>query len=951
MRDLTRRLVSEWDRNAAFVAASVPFRRSLRVREKGALTTEDALIGFVASFSNSSPPSQLLSSLILDAIARKKTQFLQKLLIPLTSLKDLPNEVQSALLHYALHEDQEDFLLAIITQRDIHLYIESLDNYDSFSIYSLSFAKARLLLPLLSFDTELERDAFMLREFNKALQRRNWKVAEHLEETNYHTSQTKIRELQGTLLAYLRALKYRDEETLYFLSKIVPPNTLLSNGSTIFIETVRKRFLNAARNFLKKGADPNATSVGTQTPLMLSAAQNNVAMMNILIDHGAEIDKKTYCHETALFFATKNGQNEAIELLKKRGANFEGRNLSGETPLFVAVKNRSVNAVKTLLECGADMETQDASNDTPICYAIFENNEEIAKLFIHQGANLGSFKPDGMTPLHFTALSGSLKIAKALIEKGADVNAKDSSGNTPLHLASKRKKRELISLLLQNKADVQAKNKDGNSALNISIQMGDSESVELLILAGANCLSRNARTQTPLFSCYTVPNPERVELIKPFLKAFLIRQTSAEKVAEVIIRGNFQECHPNDLYILLTLYGRANLADTWLKTKASPEARNVTLKKLSLLETNAHYQRAYLAVNFEINFELLKETSRQLKTKRRDDLHPLEEGKYPLSKLDNWADVSQRSSIKKILDHIRNNTRITATPEDPDERKVWYQNLTHILRHVIKRLEDRPNEDLQKNIILILSEASGWCGRRYRQAAEMCLAMVTNKPQALSPSDKIDQITLDYRNALIQRLVDHFVIYLGYSNLVDEAGENSMVEHVRARVQQALSDMGINPDPLSDDEYVSEETLPTDLIKNEFLVLYSPAEIAARIAMAIQNREIDPGLILDFLKDNVTWKADDFREIETLLYTYNHTVAPIDRVFLMHELHKRGVIQIINALGLSEEGEAFNIQEVMPCIRRWKMDEALKEYDLTLIAEFLATLPSLKDASTLSRTL
>ncbi|KAI8496903.1 hypothetical protein Bbelb_255580 [Branchiostoma belcheri] len=64
---------------------------------------------------------------------------------------------------------------------------------------------------------------------------------------------------------------------------------------------------------------------------------------------------------TALDWASWHGQTGVVELLIQHGADMEARNSYGETALHVASRRRQTGVVELLIQHGADVEANDAN--------------------------------------------------------------------------------------------------------------------------------------------------------------------------------------------------------------------------------------------------------------------------------------------------------------------------------------------------------------------------------------------------------------------------------------------------------------------------------------------------------------------------------------------------------------------------------------------------------------
>lgn len=81
--------------------------------------------------------------------------------------------------------------------------------------------------------------------------------------------------------------------------------------------------------------------------------------LKLLVDNGADINKKDYEGQTALHRATLNPQGETLEPLEyliEKGADINVQDINGNTPLFVAFASGNKNAVELLIKSGADTQ-------------------------------------------------------------------------------------------------------------------------------------------------------------------------------------------------------------------------------------------------------------------------------------------------------------------------------------------------------------------------------------------------------------------------------------------------------------------------------------------------------------------------------------------------------------------------------------------------------------------
>ncbi|CAA7268964.1 unnamed protein product [Cyclocybe aegerita] len=138
---------------------------------------------------------------------------------------------------------------------------------------------------------------------------------------------------------------------------------------------VSKEFI---RYLLSLGADPNATSADTITPLAYAAFQyNSPEMVEFLLQHGAQVNGSS-----ALAAAAQKGYLATAKYLLDHGAdvNDPGNWTQPSFPLHIAVKYDHKEMVKFLLSSGADLGLLDGSGQTPLDIAREGNNTQIISI-------------------------------------------------------------------------------------------------------------------------------------------------------------------------------------------------------------------------------------------------------------------------------------------------------------------------------------------------------------------------------------------------------------------------------------------------------------------------------------------------------------------------------------------------------------------------------------------
>lgn len=116
------------------------------------------------------------------------------------------------------------------------------------------------------------------------------------------------------------------------------------------------------------------------TPLMWAAAFGEKAMVDFLLEKGA--DPKTIAREreSALTLASSGGYVDIVESLLRHGVDINTYDWNGGTPLLYAVRGNHIKCVEALLAKGADMTIESDSGYSPMALAVALGHKKIQKV-------------------------------------------------------------------------------------------------------------------------------------------------------------------------------------------------------------------------------------------------------------------------------------------------------------------------------------------------------------------------------------------------------------------------------------------------------------------------------------------------------------------------------------------------------------------------------------------
>ena len=177
------------------------------------------------------------------------------------------------------------------------------------------------------------------------------------------------------------------------------------------------------------------------------------------------VNKKDNRGKTVLHWAAVGGNEAVVQLLVDKGADIKAKGNDGETVLHSAAWGRNEAVVRLLVNLGADVITEDNGGKTVLHWASFRGNEAVVQLLVDKGADVKAKDKNGLTVLHSAAWGRNEAVVRLLVNLGADVKVKGNNGFTVLHWAAEGGNEAVVQLLVDSGADVKAKDNSGNSTL------------------------------------------------------------------------------------------------------------------------------------------------------------------------------------------------------------------------------------------------------------------------------------------------------------------------------------------------------------------------------------------------------------------------------------------------------------------------------------------------------
>ncbi|KAL7955690.1 ankyrin [Trichoderma compactum] len=265
---------------------------------------------------------------------------------------------------------------------------------------------------------------------------------------------------------------------------------------------------------LERGVDLNCPSTKTGwTPLVFAASKGDLYMMRRLLtcDKPAKVDLRDLEKKSPLWWAIHSETANGIQLLSDHGADVNETYSDGSTPLYEAVKKKNSKLVQQLVTLGANVNTnvnsRAAKRSTLLIEAIRLQDRDTALVLLNAEAKPDEQDANGKSPLLYAIKSGDKALVWLLISKNSVVESLSSRTNTrnstyiqgPLEVALRHKDNSTAYLLCEHGASPNTviDNKK-RTLLQWAIQQNNIRAVRLLVHYGASINSQDENGFTSL---------------------------------------------------------------------------------------------------------------------------------------------------------------------------------------------------------------------------------------------------------------------------------------------------------------------------------------------------------------------------------------------------------------------------------------------------------------------
>ncbi|KAL2673672.1 hypothetical protein Neosp_012115 [[Neocosmospora] mangrovei] len=224
--------------------------------------------------------------------------------------------------------------------------------------------------------------------------------------------------------------------------------------------------------------DVNTRGEHSYMPLHITVLRRDVATTEVLLDHGADLNQSSQISQKPAQLAIANDDVAIIRLL------LEKREIELDKALLLAnaASKGSLAVTRFLVDkCDVDVNSKYSHGETALLLALRRGHTEVTE-FLLANDQVDCILKDssGKSPLHLAASRGNTAALKLLLAKDeVDPNSRDNAGRSALSYAVTNRQLEILQILVKAK----------NSNINSTNERGQTPLLELASALGLLAVS------------------------------------------------------------------------------------------------------------------------------------------------------------------------------------------------------------------------------------------------------------------------------------------------------------------------------------------------------------------------------------------------------------------------------------------------------------------------------
>lgn len=262
---------------------------------------------------------------------------------------------------------------------------------------------------------------------------------------------------------------------------------------------------------INKGAKVNLEGAEGNTPLFYALETDNLAILTMLIDRGADINQLNDHKRSLLQESIITCNEKVVDFLIAKCDNIGNQDVYGNNLIFDAIANGSRDIIKRVANLDSiNINHRNKKGNTVLHKEAALNDKSLAIFLMEIGVNPAITDFSGKNFLYYALEKGieSLDVLEKALELGCDINCKSDSGKTLIHasveyyIAAKGDKAlkeahfAMIKQLLEKNIAINATDNNGENVLFALTKAMEFELIEFFIEEDIFIDQKNIRDET-----------------------------------------------------------------------------------------------------------------------------------------------------------------------------------------------------------------------------------------------------------------------------------------------------------------------------------------------------------------------------------------------------------------------------------------------------------------------
>ncbi|EAA63168.1 hypothetical protein AN3267.2 [Aspergillus nidulans FGSC A4] len=248
-------------------------------------------------------------------------------------------------------------------------------------------------------------------------------------------------------------------------------------------------------------------------PLQAASARGHEKIVQILLDHGADVNAQGGKYRNALLAASVEGHGKIVHILLNQGADINAQNGYYGSAFQAALVQGHEKIVQVLLQQVANVNTQDGIYANALRAASARGYEKIVQILLDKRADVNAQGGEYGNALLAASVEGHEKIVQFLLEQGADANTQVEWYGNALQVASSKGHEMVVQILLDYGADINAQSGRYGNALQAASAEGYERTVHILLDYGANVNAQGGLYGNALQAASSQGHEELVQIL------------------------------------------------------------------------------------------------------------------------------------------------------------------------------------------------------------------------------------------------------------------------------------------------------------------------------------------------------------------------------------------------------------------------------------------------------